>query len=95
MLLIFLFLIVALFGIVIIVINFWEYRKNNVAGKLFAEALRNENSGDFETAVIKYEKALMEAKQIRFQSQLKSKITEKIKLLHSAIEYKKTFHFTR
>lgn len=71
-------------------------RKKNVPDELFAEALRNENSGYFEMAIIKYEKALNEVKKDRFQgSSLKSKIIEKLKVLHTVIEYKNGFHFGR
>ncbi len=70
--------------------------KKNVHDQLFAEALRNENSGQFETAIVTYERALNEVKKTRFQgSSLKSKITEKLKVLHTVIEYKNGFHFGR
>ncbi len=39
-------------------------QKKNVPGELFAEALRNENSGYFETALINYERALGKLKKI-------------------------------
>ena len=71
-------------------------RKRNVPVELFAEALRNENSGQFESAIITYERALNEYKKIRFQgNNLRSKIIEKLKVLHTVIEYKNGFHFGR
>jgi hypothetical protein len=71
-------------------------QKKNVPGELFAEALRNENSGHFETAIVTYERALNEARKVRFQSNdLKSKIIEKLKVLHTVIEYKNGFHFEK
>lgn len=71
-------------------------QNKNVPGELFAEALRNENSGHFETAIVTYERALNEARKVRFQSNdLKSKIIEKLKVLHTVIEYKNGFHFEK
>ena len=61
--------------------------------KLFAEALQNENSGHFETAILTYERALNEARKTRFQdNSLKSKIIEKLKVLNTVMEYKNGFH---
>lgn len=69
-------------------------QKKNVPDELFAEALRNENSGQFESAIITYERALDEVKKNRFQGNgLRSKIIEKLKILHTVIEYKNGFHF--
>ena len=67
-------------------------RKKNIQGQLFAEALRNENSGQYEQAVVSYTHALQEVKKGRFRnSDLKNKILEKLKVLHTAIEYQKSF----
>jgi len=68
-------------------------RKKNVPDELFAEALKNENSGDFEVALVTYERALGEAKKIGFQGhRIKNKIMEKLKVLHMVINYKNGFH---
>ena len=70
--------------------------KKNAPVELFAEALRDENSGQFETALVTYERALNEVKKSRFQgSSLRSKIADKLKVLHTVIEYKNGFHFRR
>ena len=61
--------------------------KRNIAVDLFNEGLRNENNGQYEEAVINYENALMEVKKTRFHSTFKNKIIEKLKLLHTLIEY--------
>jgi hypothetical protein len=56
-------------------------RKKNVPDELFSEAL------------VTYERALGEAKKIGFQgNNLKSKIIEKLKVLHTVIAYKNGFH---
>ena len=62
--------------------------KNNPS-RLFSAALRNENNGDFEEALVKYETALIEAKKHRSDKNLKNKILEKIKVLHTVIWYEK------
>ena len=82
--------------IIIFLFRRFFQNKKNVPGELFTEALRNENSGYFETAIMKYERALDEVKKNRFQdNSLKSKIIEKLKVLHTVIEYKNGFHFGR
>jgi hypothetical protein len=63
--------------------------------ELFVEALRNENSGNYEEALIAYESALNEVNKIRFHGSLKHKIIEKIRLLHTLIEHKNSFRFIR
>lgn len=68
-------------------------RKKNLPVELFVEALRNENSGHYEEALITYEYALAEFKKTRANSNLKNKIIEKIKVLHTIIDYKNSFHF--
>jgi len=64
--------------------------------ELFAEGLRNENSGYFETAFVNYERALGEVNKTPFPgSHLKTKILEKLKVLHTVIEYNKGLHSGR
>ena len=63
--------------------------------KLFIDALQNENSGHFEAAIINYESALSAVKKRKVYSSLKNKIIEKIKVLHTIIEYKNSLHFIR
>jgi hypothetical protein len=70
-------------------------RRKNIPVELFIEALRNENTGQFEKAVVVYENALKEFKKIGFHGSLKNKIIEKIKLLHTFIEYQKNSVFIR
>ena len=85
--------IIMLALIIIFLFRQFVLQKKNVSGELFAEALRNENSGHFETAIETYERALNEARKIRFQdNSLEIKITEKLKVLHTVMEYKNGFH---
>jgi len=63
--------------------------------ELFIVALKDENQGHFQEALITYESALSEMKKVRFHTTLKKKIVEKVCLLHTLIEYKKSFAFVR
>lgn len=85
---------IALSGIFML-IRFLVMRKKNIAVELFSEALRNENSGDYEAAAVIYARALGEVKKIRFHSKLRVKITEKLKLLHTIIDYNNSLHHTK
>ena len=89
------FLLFSVLTVIILLIRAFILRKRNIPVELFTEALRNENSGHFEEAIINYENALNEEKKIRFHSSsLKNRITEKLKVLHTITEYKNNFHTT-
>ena len=67
-------------------------RKRSVPGELFAEGLRNENSGYFETALVNYKRALDEVNRTLFRgSHFKTTIIEKLKVLQTVIQYKNGF----
>jgi hypothetical protein len=86
---------VIVLSVIIFLLRYLILRRKNIPAELFVAALRNENSGDYEGALIVYENALDEAKKSRFNNSLENKINGKLKLLHSIIEYKKNFHFIR
>lgn len=87
------FLIIAL-SLIIFFIRAFLLRKKNIPAELFVEALRNENSGHFEAAVISYKSALNEVKKNRLRSiSMENRINEKIKVLHTIIEYKNSLRF--
>lgn len=91
----FIVLIMLVIFIIYLYRRFIPQRKNN-PGKLLSEALRNENNGYFELAVLNYEKALKEVKGNRLlKSSLRSKIILKIKILYTVIDYKNGFHLGR
>ena len=81
-------LIIALF------VRFLIVSGKNIPVKLFSKALKNENNGDFEEAVINYQCALDEVKKFRFHGQLESKIIEKLTVLNKVIEYEHNARFT-
>jgi hypothetical protein len=82
-------------SLLIFLMRFFILQGQKADVKLFTEALRNENSGHFEEAIITYETALNKVKNDRFNNNLKNIITEKLKVLHTIIEYKNNLHFTR
>lgn len=82
--------------LIILLIRSLFLRKKSTPVKLYVEALRNENSGHFEKALVTYENAMKEVKKERFQdSSLRNKISDKLKVMHTLIEYKNSLHFTR
>lgn len=71
----------------LVLIRYFSRRKKNIPVQLFIDALKDENSGNFEEAIITYENALKEVKKDKFNNDLKNKIVEKLKLLHTVIDY--------
>jgi outer membrane protein assembly factor BamD (BamD/ComL family) len=61
--------------------------KKNISVELFNEGLRNENNGQYEKAVANYESALNEVNKTRFHKTFKNKIIDKLKVLHTLIDY--------
>ena len=88
-------LFILVIGIIIFIIRMHYLKKKTIPVKLFVEALKNENSGEYETAVDIYNNALNEAKKLRGHSDLEVRIIEKLKLLNTVIEYKKGFNFSK
>jgi len=94
---IFIFLALIITSIIMMIIGYSLFlHKKNKPEELFNEALRNENSGYFEVAITNYQSALDEEMKSRFQNNsLKNRITEKIKILHTNIDYKNSMHIVR
>lgn len=82
-------------SIIILVLRTLLSRKKNFSVDLFNEAIRNENNGLYEEAVVKYESALMEVNKTRFHRTFKNKIIEKLKVLHTLIEYNNSVRIIR
>ena len=70
-------------------------KKKDLPVELFVEGLRYENDGHFDEAIITYENALSEVKKNRFHGDLKNRIIQKLKVLHTIIEYRKNIQFIR
>lgn len=88
-------LIIILLSFLFLVVRFFLRKEKNLSDELFAEALRSENDGHFEEAVIIYQTALDESVKANSNKVLKNKIIEKIKLLHTVIEYNKSANFSK
>ena len=87
------FIMIAL--IVASIISSLFLKKKDLPVELFVEGLKYENDGHFDEAIINYENALSEVKKNRFHGDLKNKIIQKLKVLHTIIEYKKNIQFIR
>ncbi|MBC7874180.1 MAG: hypothetical protein H7Y01_09305 [Ferruginibacter sp.] len=90
--------LIIFFIVIVLVIMLVRFlvREKSIPGKLFTEALRNENSGDFEAAIVNYETALTEVTKSRLKNNsLKLRITERLKTLYTVIECNKNFHVGR
>lgn len=93
-----LYYFILIFMLLLIIIRFgrsYFSREKDFPVELFAEGLKNENDGDFEAAVLNYETALDNFKTSRFHCGLRNKIEEKLKVLHTIVEYKNNLRFTR
>jgi len=87
---------IMLIALILILFRSFIARKKSIPVTLYTEALRNENSGHFEEALVRYENALKEVQKEKFQrGNLKNKIVDKLKVLHTIIEYKSSLQFIR
>jgi Na+/H+-dicarboxylate symporter len=87
----FLFVSIAL-SLIALLMRYFLLPKRNAADGLFAQALKNENSGHYEQALLTYESVLDQIKRNRFNAIPQSKVIQKLKVLHTIIEYRKNFH---
>ena len=79
-----------------ILIRSFFQKGRNAPVELFAEALRNENSGHFEKAILNYKPPLDIVNKTGFhRNSLKNKIVEKLKILHTVTDYNNNFQFRR
>lgn len=67
------------FLLIFILIRSYVLQRKNMPVELYISALKNENNGHFEQAVIIYENALSEVNKIRFHSSLKNKLLISLK----------------
>lgn len=69
-------------------------KRKNAPVSLFAIARKSENDGYFEEALFGYEKALVEVKRRNSDKRLELSINEKLKVLHTIIDYNRRFAVT-
>lgn len=89
------FYFLLVFIVLIILIRFLRFRKRSIPETLFINARRNENDGDWEQALIGYESALLAIKKPGYQRSLRTKIIDKLQLLHTIIDYRRSLGFIR
>jgi len=90
----FLYLLIFL-GVLFLLVRHLLLRRTSLSAQLFIKALRAENEGLYDEAVVSYENALSEIKKNRFHRRLEIRICEKLKLLHTVRTYKKDQNFIR
>lgn len=66
-------------------------KKRPSSFSLYVKALKDENSGNLEEALVSYRIAYEEAAKTRFQEDMKQRILKKMKVLHSMKGYNKQF----
>ena len=76
-------------GIILVIVIL--YRRKNSHTELYSEGLHNENNGDYDLALHNYEEALNEMKKAKPDNRFYNKITQKIKILRTLVEYEKNF----
>lgn len=84
----FLFLMVAIACWIIYILF---VKGGDVLQELFRTGLREENNGQFEAAVITYKNALKESERSKADRDIKLAIEQKVKVLHTVIEYNRNF----
>jgi outer membrane protein assembly factor BamD (BamD/ComL family) len=86
-----LFILIILISIVV----FIAFYKRNGHTELYSQGVRNENDGNYTLALRNYEDALKEAHKLKLGKKFGAKITQRIKLLRTTIDYEKNFHISR
>ena len=82
-------------GIFFLLARYFVLRRKSPALFLFISASKAENCGNYHEAIILYEKALSEVQKTRFHQNLKIKIIEKLKVLHTVEIYNNDQAFVR
>ncbi|MBL0267830.1 MAG: hypothetical protein IPP99_03910 [Chitinophagaceae bacterium] len=88
------FIFAAVFLVAAAITGYSLYTRKSIPVSLFRDALRNENCGNFEAAILGYENALTEINKSRFPSgKLIQKINGKLKVLRTVTSYEANFHY--
>jgi len=77
--------------VITLIIVFYASHKKNIHTELYMEGVRNENNGLYKIALDNYQAALAEIRKHKIPNTLGKKIDEKIKMLHTIIEYEAQF----
>lgn len=85
------FLFISLAVLIFIVIFIANYKKNSHT-ELYREGVRNENDGRYIQALQNYEDALNEIRKLNLDNKFGAKISGRIKILRTFIDYENSFH---
>jgi hypothetical protein len=86
------FLLVLPAALLFLLVRYALGKKDSTAVSLYKAALKEENTGRFEAAIIQYELALQEAGKNGFDKSLILLINEKLKVLHTITKYEKEMY---
>jgi len=87
----YLLLFITLIVIISIVILVANYKKNSHT-ELYREGVRNENDGRYVEALQNYEDALSEIRKLKLDNEFGAKISGRIKILRTFMDYENSFH---
>ena len=85
------FLSFILLSIIIVLIYSFAIWRKGLHAELFIRALKDENNCNFEEALAGYEIALHEFDEIKSHNNMRNKIIEKQKVLHSSYRLSKQY----
>ena len=78
---------------IILTLRHYFQKRKSVPVDLYIEALRDENAGNYEAAVVTYKNALAEFRKKKLSdNNLEERIMDKLKILHNMINYEQNFH---
>jgi hypothetical protein len=87
-------LFIALVVVAVAVLLFAQYKKNSHT-ELYKEGVRHENEGEYKKALQNFEDALSEIRKLNTDNKFGNKISDRIKILRTIIEYEKSFQAGR
>jgi hypothetical protein len=85
---------IVLLAVAITVLLIAQYKKNSHT-ELYKEGVHNENEGNYKLALQNFEDALAEIRKLKVDNKFGDKIEERIKILHTIIDYEKSFQNSR
>lgn len=87
-----LFILPVILGLIVVLFIF---HKKNRPTDLYSEGVRNENDGRYNLALHNYEDALSEIRKLNINNKFGEKISQRIKILRTTIDYEKNFQTGR
>jgi len=78
-----------------LLLRYFIQKRFSSTTQLYNKALRVENLGNYEEALLSYENALKEVKKFKFNRRLENKIVDKISVLRTTSDYLASQKFVR